>query len=99
MARDEELTTLKREHEHEIEKYRARLGAVYRGLQEELDDLRSSKLAVENTLQESLQREKEQTSMIESLEGRNKALRLTLDKTVEKMKDLHAQRTDAERDR
>ena len=47
-----------------------------------MDDLRAEKAEIENRLQESMQREKEQTAMIESLENRNKALRSTLDKTV-----------------
>merc|ERR1719197_1054298 len=99
VARDTELVAEKKRSEHEIEKYRARLGAVYRGLQKELDELREQKQGLENRLQESLQREREQTAMIESLESRNKALRLTLDKTVQKLNDVQLQRADAERDR
>jgi len=99
LARDRELVAEKKRSEQEIEKYRARLGAVYRGLQKELDDIREQKHGLENQLQESLQREREQTGMIESLESRNKALRLTLDKTVQKLNDVQSQRADAERDR
>jgi chromosome segregation ATPase len=97
LARDKELVAEKKRSEQEIEKYRSRLGAVYRGLQKELDELREQKHGLENQLQESLQREREQTAMIESLESRNKALRLTLDKTVQKLNDVQSQRADAEK--
>merc|ERR1719420_69682 len=66
LARDRELVAEKKRSEQEIEKYRARLGAVYRGLQKELDEIREQKHWLENQLQESLQREREQTAMIES---------------------------------
>jgi len=99
LGKDGEAAGLRRQLNDEISGYKARLGAVYRGLQKEMDDLRAEKAEIENRLQESMQREKEQTAMIESLENRNKALRSTLDKTVQKLSDVQSQRLDAERDR
>lgn len=100
VEREEKLAAELEVKEQEVEKYRARLGAVYRGMQQEIDALKRVDSERDGAYQESLGRERAQTAMIESLESRNKALRLTLDKTMAKLDDLQQQRGGApERER
>ena len=51
----------------------------------DMDQMKAQKVIAENKLAESLKREAEQTAMIGKLEQRNSALRVTIDKCMNKM--------------
>ncbi|CAD7969304.1 unnamed protein product [Amoebophrya sp. A120] len=88
VEKEEEVKMLIKEKEDLVRDYKKRLEAMFRGVTKDLDDMKAQKIISENKLAESVQREAEQTRMIEKLEQRNSALRATVDKTMTKMNQL-----------
>eukprot|EP00392_Amoebophrya_sp_AT5.2_P003972 g3977.t1 len=88
VEKEEEVKMLIKEKEDLVRDYKKRLEAMFRGVTRDLDEMKAQKVISENKLCESLQREAEQTKMIEKLEARNSALRVTVDKTMTKMNQL-----------
>ncbi|CAD7933946.1 unnamed protein product [Amoebophrya sp. A25] len=88
VEKEEQCKLLIKEKEELVRDYKKRLEAMFRGVTRDMDDMKQQKVIAENKLAESLQREAEQTRMIEKLELRNSALRVTIDKTMHKMNQL-----------
>lgn len=77
-----------KETEEAVESYQQKLGAMYKGMSKELDDLTRAKVDKTNLLAESRQRLTEQREMVQKLEARNAALRSTLDKTMKRLNEV-----------
>lgn len=71
-----------------VEEYKRKLGAMYKGMCKEIDDMKVVTNEKQNLLAESEQRHREQKVMIENLEGRNAALKQTLEKTVGRLSEV-----------
>lgn len=88
VRQDEELTVRLAAKEQVIDTYKKKLGAMYRGMCGKLDAMREEKTRIERELVESVQNEAEMTAFIEELEGKNRALKITLDKTMTKLNEV-----------